>query len=193
MTNELSPSPPLCCPTGGSGDLAPLLLALLLLLAGHAVVRAFKRRIGKSDRRRLRTIAGAALLIMAAGIVFSLRHPSARMMEPPPHAADTSVPTAALQRLVDLGMEKCIPCIMMAPILQELKTSFAGQLRVDLIDVILDPGALDRHQAHTIPTQIFYDAQGQELFRHEGFFAKNDILAQWKKLGFDFQGPPPAR
>jgi thioredoxin 1 len=34
-----------------------------------------------------------------------------------------------------------------------------------------------------IPTQIFYDAAGRELFRHEGFFGKDDILAKWKELG----------
>ena len=36
-----------------------------------------------------------------------------------------------------------------------------------------------------IPTQIFYDASGKELFRHAGFFGKEDILAQWKQLGVD--------
>jgi thioredoxin 1 len=36
-----------------------------------------------------------------------------------------------------------------------------------------------------IPTQIFYDADGNELFRHEGFYAKEDILAKWAELGID--------
>ena len=39
-----------------------------------------------------------------------------------------------------------------------------------------------------IPTQIFYDATGKELFRHSGFFAKEDILAKWKELGVDLTG-----
>ncbi len=34
-----------------------------------------------------------------------------------------------------------------------------------------------------IPTQIFYDADGKERFRHVGFFGKDDILAKWKELG----------
>jgi thioredoxin 1 len=34
-----------------------------------------------------------------------------------------------------------------------------------------------------IPTLIFYDANGKELFRHTGIFAKDDILAKWKELG----------
>ena len=37
-----------------------------------------------------------------------------------------------------------------------------------------------------IPTQIFFPApDGKELWRHEGFFAKADILAKWKELGFE--------
>jgi thioredoxin 1 len=39
------------------------------------------------------------------------------------------------------------------------------------------------------PTQIFYDAMGNELFRHEGFFSREDILAKWKDLGQDFESP----
>jgi thioredoxin 1 len=36
-----------------------------------------------------------------------------------------------------------------------------------------------------IPTQIFFDSEGEELFRHEGFFSKEDILGKWKEFGMD--------
>jgi thioredoxin 1 len=39
-----------------------------------------------------------------------------------------------------------------------------------------------------IPTQIFYNAEGKELFRHVGFFGKEDILAKWKELGVKLGG-----
>jgi hypothetical protein len=29
------------------------------------------------------------------------------------------------------------------------------------------------------------DPDGKELYRHEGFFSKKDILAKWKQFGFD--------
>jgi thioredoxin 1 len=44
-----------------------------------------------------------------------------------------------------------------------------------------------------IPTQILYGADGKELFRHEGFFAKKDILAKWKELGFELTGSTAAK
>lgn len=91
----------------------------------------------------------------------------------------------ALPRLVDLGATKCIPCKMMAPILEDLKKTYAGKMDVQFIDVWENPDAGDPYGIKVIPTQVFYDAAGKELFRHEGFFAREDILAKWKEFGVD--------
>lgn len=94
-------------------------------------------------------------------------------------------PARAVPRLVDLGATKCIPCTMMAPILEDLKRTYAGRLDVQFIDVWENPDAARKYGISVIPTQIFFDATGKELFRHEGFFGKDDILAKWKELGVD--------
>ena len=99
--------------------------------------------------------------------------------------------TAALPRLLDLGATKCVPCKLMAPILEEMKATYVGVLRVDFIDVWEDNAAGQAHGISTIPTQIFFAPDGKELFRHEGFMAREDILAQWKTLGYDLK-PAPA-
>ncbi len=96
-----------------------------------------------------------------------------------------------MPRLVDLGAGKCIPCKKMAPILEELKEEYAGSLEVVFIDVWQDHSAGDKYGIQMIPTQIFYDASGKELFRHEGFFAKEDILAKWKELAVDIRKKGP--
>ena len=88
-----------------------------------------------------------------------------------------------LPKLVDLGAGMCIPCQKMAPILEELKKEYAGKLEVEFIDVRKNPDAAKKYVIQLIPTQIFYDAAGKVLFRHEGFFGKEDILAKWKELG----------
>lgn len=99
---------------------------------------------------------------------------------------ETAAVTAkAVPRLVDLGATKCIPCRMMAPILEELKTTYAGKLDVVFIDVWEKPDEKAVYGINLIPTQIFYDAAGKELFRHEGFFARDDILAKWKEFGVE--------
>ena len=102
----------------------------------------------------------------------------------------SAVPVKGLPRLVDLGAGKCIPCKMMAPILEELRKTYAGKMEVTFVDVWEKPDVGKEYGIDLIPTQIFYDAQGKEVFRHEGFFAKEDILAKWKELGVDL--PPLA-
>ena len=90
-----------------------------------------------------------------------------------------------LPRMVDLGADKCIPCKMMAPILEELKREYEGTLIVEFIDVWKNPDAGKKYGIRIIPTQIFFDASSKELFRHEGFFSKEDILAKWKQFGVE--------
>jgi thioredoxin 1 len=107
-------------------------------------------------------------------------------------AASTNAPAvpsakSGLPKLLDLGAGRCVPCKMMAPILEEMKKDYAGKLEVEFIDVWKNPAAAKRYQVEVIPTQIFYDATGKELFRHIGFYAKADILAKWKELGVDLK------
>jgi len=92
-----------------------------------------------------------------------------------------------LPRLLDLGADKCIPCKKMAPILAEMKKDFAGVLDVHFIDVWQNPGAGKKYGIEQIPTQIFFDAQGKELFRHVGFFGREEMMAKWKELGYDLK------
>lgn len=80
----------------------------------------------------------------------------------------------------------------MAPILEELRKEYAGRLRVDFIDVRQNPDEGPKYGIRLIPTQIFFDATGKELARHEGFISKEDILAQWTVLGVSL-APPSGR
>ncbi len=102
------------------------------------------------------------------------------------------VANAKLPKLLDLGAGKCIPCKMMFPVLDELKKECAGRMNVEFIDVWKNPDAGKQYGIEVIPTQIFYDAEGKELFRHVGFFAKEDILAKWQALGVDLAAKPAA-
>ncbi len=89
---------------------------------------------------------------------------------------------APVPRLVDVGADKCIPCIMMAPILEELKKEYAGVLDVEFVDVWKKPSEAKKYNIRGIPTQIFYDASGKELARHLGFISKEDILKKFEQL-----------
>lgn len=102
------------------------------------------------------------------------------------------VATAKLPRMVDLGAGKCIPCKMMKPILDDLKVNYADRFKTEFIDVWENPDAGKPYGIEMIPTQIFFDAEGKELFRHVGFYGKEDILGKWKELGVDASGSKSA-
>lgn len=85
--------------------------------------------------------------------------------------------------MVDIGAKKCIPCKMMAPIIEELQTEYRDKAAIVFIDVWENPNAGDSFSIKLIPTQIFYDAKGHETYRHEGFMEKAAIIAELTKLG----------
>lgn len=94
---------------------------------------------------------------------------------------------AGLPKLVDVGADKCIPCIKMAPILDQLREDFRGQFDVVFVDVWKYKEEAEKYGVRMIPTQIFYAADGSELFRHTGFFGREDILNKWQELGYGFK------
>jgi thioredoxin 1 len=110
------------------------------------------------------------------------------------YAADAAeippVPTPERVTMVDLGAHKCIPCKMMAPIIEELQKEYAGRVSIIFIDVWEHKEQARRFGIHSIPTQIFYDKQGREVDRHVGFLDKKSIMDKLEKLGVPGKGGP---
>ena len=109
----------------------------------------------------------------------------ASAVQPVAVASDSSPAKGQLPRLLDLGAGRCIPCKAMAPILEELRATYQGRLEVVFLDVWENPKEAEKHGVSAIPTQIFFDATGKELFRHEGFFSREEILAKWREFGVE--------
>jgi thioredoxin 1 len=103
-------------------------------------------------------------------------------------AAIPQIPTPGLVTMVDLGADKCIPCKMMAPIIEELQKEYAGRASIVFIDVWEHREQVDRFGIRAIPTQIFYDKAGKEVSRHIGFMDKKSIVATFEKLGVPKKG-----
>jgi thioredoxin 1 len=73
----------------------------------------------------------------------------------------------------------------MAPVLEELEKKHAGRLVIERVDTRANPGKARGYGIRYIPTQIFLGSDGNEVFRHTGFYAGVDIVAKWKELGYD--------
>lgn len=94
-----------------------------------------------------------------------------------------SVPVKGMVTMVDLGAKKCVPCKMMAPILAELEKEYAGKAAIVFIDVWENQEPAKTFGIRSIPTQIFFNKDGREVFRHTGFMDKNSIVAKLRQLG----------
>ena len=91
--------------------------------------------------------------------------------------------------MIDLGAKKCIPCKMMAPILAKLSKTYKGKADIVFIDVWKDKRPAQRFKIKGIPTQIFFNAHGEEVYRHMGFLDEKSIVEQLTKMGI----APPGR
>jgi len=142
-------------------------------------------------------IAIVALLAVAVAATFALRGGKRAEYVPPPEPGAAAAPAAmvtptqqavavaaiAKPRLLELGSMRCQACLEMAKVLDALRASQGVKLQVDFIDIFEQPDAAARHKISLIPTQIFFDTAGKEIFRHTGYFAHDDVLAKFRALG----------
>lgn len=78
---------------------------------------------------------------------------------------------------VELGSVRCIPCKAMKEIMDKLEAKFPRDLDIVFHDVWTDAGkpAARKYQIRSIPTQVFLDENGQEFYRHEGYFPQDEL------------------
>jgi thioredoxin 1 len=94
-----------------------------------------------------------------------------------------NLPVKGMVTMIDLGAKKCIPCKMMAPILEKMEKVYKGKAVIAFIDVWEHREPIYRFGIRAIPTQIFYDKNKKEVYRHVGFLAEKDIVVQLEKMG----------
>jgi thioredoxin 1 len=85
--------------------------------------------------------------------------------------------------IADFGRGKCIPCKAMKPILEELSVTYKDKVDVFILDIDEYADLTNEHGVQMIPTQIFFDKSGNEVWRHEGFLEKEKITEKLAELG----------
>jgi thioredoxin 1 len=86
---------------------------------------------------------------------------------------------------IELGSVNCIPCKKMQPIMKSVEKKYGEQIKVIFYDV-WQPDQKKYAQQYgikLIPTQVFLDEKGKEVFRHEGFYAEEEIDKLLKSKG----------
>lgn len=95
----------------------------------------------------------------------------------------STAPVKGTVTMIDLGADSCVPCKLMAPILKKLEKEYKGRAAIVFIDVWKHKEQAKRFGIRVIPTQVFFDKDGKEVYRHVGFMSEKAIVAQLKKMG----------
>lgn len=128
-------------------------------------------------------VAAVVIVVVTVAVVRSARTYEAPDAAVAVRTSANAEAASSLPKMIDLGADKCIPCIRMAPILAELKEEYAGRAEIIFIDVWKSPDAGRQYGIRVIPTQIFFDREGREVWRHEGFLGRDEIVARLRELG----------
>ena len=85
--------------------------------------------------------------------------------------------------LVDFGSNSCMPCRQIRPILKEISQEYTGKATVLVIDVYKFKELAGEYRVQVIPTLIFFDKSGKEVYRHMGAWDKASIVGKLKEAG----------
>ena len=95
------------------------------------------------------------------------------------------LPVKGMVTMIDLGRKTCTQCKMMAPILERLEKEYRGKAAIVFINLLDYPEQQYKYKLKALPTQIFFDPAGEEVYRHVGFMSEEDIVAQLNKMGVE--------
>ena len=133
----------------------------------------------------------AAILFMPSGALGSDYEVITSRTVPEPDA----VLSGELEKpaLVNVGVAACPPCRRMAGDLLELQANYDSIFETHYYDMHKHSGITEKLDIRMVPTQIFLDKEGEELYRHEGYLSRKHILETWADLGYDVQIVVPSR
>jgi thioredoxin len=97
----------------------------------------------------------------------------------------TAIEENYLITFVELGSVNCIPCKKMQPVMKAIEEKYSHQIKVIFYDVWKadQKKFAEQYGIKLIPTQVFLDKDGKEIFRHEGFFPEAEIDKLLQKQG----------
>jgi thioredoxin 1 len=128
-------------------------------------------------------------LLLAASTLAS--PPTAVPAKPVPRSAVQALAPAELDvaikagkwLIVEFGGEHCIPCMQMQPVLQDLQAALGGKAMVHNFWIQQHPETARRFKIMVMPTQVVFNPEGEEVFRHMGYFPPAEFHQALREKG----------
>ncbi len=110
---------------------------------------------------------------------------AAQLRRDTPAKGASATPAKPHVTFIELGSVNCIPCRAMQPVMKAVEEKYGDQVKVVFYDVWKKEQAhfAKEYKVRLIPTQVFLDASGSEILRHEGFFPEKEIDAFLRSKG----------
>ena len=128
-------------------------------------------------------VLGVIALALVAGALWSQLSDAPSEATPTANHAPEEIPVKGMPTMLDLGANECMPCKMMVPVMEKVEKKYEGKAAIVFIDVWKDKAPAKRFGIRAIPTQIFFNAEGKEVYRHEGFMSEADIDKVFHRMG----------
>jgi len=85
--------------------------------------------------------------------------------------------------MADFGKGWCVPCKMMVPVLKQAAQDYWGKANIVFVELDEYTDLGRQYRIATMPTQIFFNAKGEEVSRHMGYMGTEDIERELAALG----------
>ncbi|MFO7913957.1 MAG: thioredoxin family protein [Desulfotignum sp.] len=142
--------------------------------------------------KQIRILVYIVVAVVAAATLYNTQFKNTSTAERTGSTAESGVsydfndlPVKGKVTMIDLGATECIPCKMMAPILEKLEKAYRDRAVIAFIDVWKHRDQAPRFGIRAIPTQVFFDPDGKEVYRHQGFMSEDAIVEQLTRMGVE--------
>jgi thioredoxin 1 len=102
---------------------------------------------------------------------------------PPVLAQATMVPTV-LPKILEFDRKLCPFCQASERVILAVKDRYPSQFEVEKLYIDEADTVFRRYKVAIVPTQVFVNAAGQEVARHEGVYEKEDLIQKLRELKF---------
>jgi thioredoxin 1 len=143
------------------------------------------------EKMKIRLMTAALLAFAALGVigVFGFQFSGWSTEATALASEDTKPgPVKGMITMIDLGAKECVPCKMMIPVMENVERRYKGKAAILFIDVWKDKEPAARFGIKAIPTQIFFNTEGDEVYRHRGFMSEAEIDKVFDRMGLKIEG-----
>ena len=101
-----------------------------------------------------------------------------------PVLAQTTKAPIVLPKILEFDRKLCPYCQASERVILAVKDRFPGRFEVDKFYIDEADAVFRRYKVVIVPTQVFLNAAGQEVGRHEGVFTPEALTQKLRELKF---------